>query len=257
MSNKSVANLTVEVYDGNSAVKLKNALVKITGHYRPRGHFKKPASFSANTGLLGVAKFSGIPLDMYKVEVLKEWYEPVIIKNASAMIPGRDPVGHFRKPNNLVKVQMFLSPHLKFNGSTPCFVRKSKDPKCWMAISGREGYQSAQFQNVEDKDPLPEGRWIVRQDRYQKIPDRAWYEKIAAEFGRTKWPGGESAWGRNRVWLHPLGGTETHGRTGFSIHGGDSPGSAGCIDLTNKMPEFVKAFLQYKKDMLLIVSYKK
>jgi hypothetical protein len=57
--------LSVEVYDGNSVVKVHNAIVKITGHYKPPGHFKKPVSFSANTRLNGFVKFTDIPLDLY------------------------------------------------------------------------------------------------------------------------------------------------------------------------------------------------
>lgn len=104
-SNEGVGNLTVEVYDGNSVVKVHNAIVKITGHYKPPGHFKKPVSFSANTRLHGFVKFTDIPLDMYKVEVSRKWYEPTIIQDVSAKIPGKDPVGHFAKPHNLAKVK--------------------------------------------------------------------------------------------------------------------------------------------------------
>jgi uncharacterized protein (TIGR02594 family) len=104
-SNEGVGNLTVEVYDGNSVVKVHNAIVKITGHYKPPGHFKKPVSFSANTRLHGFVKFTDIPLDMYKVEVSRKWYEPTIIQNVSAKIPGKDPVGHFAKPHNLAKIK--------------------------------------------------------------------------------------------------------------------------------------------------------
>ena len=46
MPNEGVGNLTVEVYDGNSVVKVHNAIVKITGHYKPPEHFKKPVAFA-------------------------------------------------------------------------------------------------------------------------------------------------------------------------------------------------------------------
>ena len=106
IADKSIGNFTVEVYDGNSVIKVKNALVKITGHYKLPGHFKKPVSFSANTGLLGSVKFIDIPLDMYKVEVSIKGYDPIIIKDISVKIPGKDPVGHFVKPNNLAKIMI-------------------------------------------------------------------------------------------------------------------------------------------------------
>jgi hypothetical protein len=37
-------------------------------------------------------------------------------------------------------------------------------------------------------------------------------------------------WGSWRVPLHPLPATQTYGRSGFFLHGGSIPGSAGCID---------------------------
>ncbi|OJT23973.1 hypothetical protein BO221_16965 [Archangium sp. Cb G35] len=73
--------------------------------------------------------------------------------------------------------------------------------------------------------------------------------------GRGGWPGGESSWGKHRIWLKPKSGTKTYGRSGFSIHGGDNPGSAGCIDLVGQMPNFVKMFRAYGKDMDLTVKY--
>jgi N-acetyl-anhydromuramyl-L-alanine amidase AmpD len=106
-SNEGVGNLTVEVYDGNSVVKVHNAIVKITGHYKPPGNFKKPVSLSANTKLHGFVKFTDIPLDIYKVEVSKEGYKSAIIERASAKVPGKDPVGNFVKPNNLAKLRIY------------------------------------------------------------------------------------------------------------------------------------------------------
>jgi hypothetical protein len=50
-------------------------------------------------------------------------------------------------------------------------------------------------------------------------------------------------------------GTQTYGRSGFCIHGGDSPGSAGCIDLTDQLEAFVHMFREYGKDMELTVKY--
>lgn len=105
MTNQGIGNLTVEVYDGDSVVKVHNALVKITGHYKPPGNFKTPVSLSANTGLYGFVKFTDIPLDVYKVKVSRKWYEPTIIADVSAKIPGKDPVGSFTRPQNLAKIK--------------------------------------------------------------------------------------------------------------------------------------------------------
>ena len=143
---------------------------------------------------------------------------------------------------------------LVFDGKFLTWLRGGKDYKKWSAVSGREGYQSRAHQGLKNKGPLPSGKWLVKQSDYQKMPQRDWMDMIMAEFGRTAWPGGESSWGRHRVWLTPAKGTMTYGRSGFSIHGGDTPGSAGCIDLTHSMGEFANEFLKYGKDLELTVE---
>lgn len=126
----------------------------------------------------------------------------------------------------------------------------------WPAISGAEGFQSPEYQNIEDKGPIPEGLWRVAIARYQEIPDHDWIEMVAAELGLTAWPGGESSWGRHRVWLEPADSTtETYQRSGFSIHGGDTPGSSGCIDLTSHIGKFAEKLVDHDSDLLLIVDY--
>jgi hypothetical protein len=49
------------------------------------------------------------------------------------------------------------------------------------------------------------------------------------------------AWGDFWITIHPYPHSQTYGRGGFFIHGGSTPGSAGCIDLTKNMNKFVAA----------------
>ena len=67
--------------------------------------------------------------------------------------------------------------------------------------------------------------------------------------------GGTDSWGNSRVWLDASKDTNTYGRSGFSIHGGAIPGSAGCIDLTSSMDDFTKWFENNGKDLILYVTY--
>ena len=129
----------------------------------------------------------------------------------------------------------------------------------WRAYSGvRELWEKKNFsveaQKMRDKGPLPEGVYMVPQARYQKRPEELW-ESTLGWIGRGKWKWGYSAWGDHRIWLEPQSGTELYGRSNFSIHGGTSPGSAGCIDLVEGMPEFVARFHAYGKDIILNVDY--
>lgn len=144
---------------------------------------------------------------------------------------------------------------LTFDGTTLRWLKGTKTLKSWPAVSGRSGYQTKDHQSVRGKGPLPEGVYEVRQSEYQHIPDRGIFDMLAAEVGRTAWPGGESSWGKHRVWLHPKDGTQTFGRDGFSIHGGDDPGSAGCIDMTSSLSDFISKFLAHGKDLDLHVKY--
>ncbi|WP_158972453.1 RHS repeat domain-containing protein [Paraglaciecola sp. L3A3] len=134
----------------------------------------------------------------------------------------------------------------------------------WGAISGRpsrgggrsktKDYTGAGSQSLEDKGPIPEGTWAVRVERFQARNQSGWQEFKGA-LGGSAWPGGHDSWGDYRVWLEPLGNTNTYGRSGFSIHGGVIPGSAGCIDLCGMMPSFAQRFQSYGQDMVLTVKY--
>ena len=161
------------------------------------------------------------------------------------------------KANNFDRLAELYKPHLTFNGYEFCWLENSKKIECWPARSGAEGYQSAAYQSLEDKGPIPEGEWYVRQNRYQSKPPVGadWIEDLKNSIGRGLWPGGEAAWGKNRIWLIPKRVKITYGRSGFSIHGGDSLGSAGCIDLASSMPLFTLRFLSFGKNLILKVRY--
>ncbi len=129
------------------------------------------------------------------------------------------------------------------------------------AMSGQPDYQAKKFQNILDKGPIPEGIYYADQDQRQSIGfvDAV----IGAATGilnvkRGKWKGSLPAWGRRRIWLRPDSSTNTYGRDGFTIHGGWSKGSAGCIDIpwqTGKLSDYmdncqdsVPVYVNYPKD---------
>lgn len=81
-------------------------------------------------------------------------------------------------------------------------------------------------------------------------------ERIAAYFGRTKFPGGRGSWGNSKVALEPSPQNNMLGRNKFNIHGGDELGSLGCIDLTTQMDDFTKWFTGNDgKDLIIRVQY--
>lgn len=123
------------------------------------------------------------------------------------------------------------------------------------AMSGHPDYQDPKYQNLKDKGPLPEGEYTVAQSQHQEMGDRGLFHKVAGELGFTAWPGGESAWGTQRIWITPRAGTNTYGRGGFTIHGGSSFGSRGCIDLCSNNNAFMHRFRSHGKDLKLTVGY--
>ena len=125
----------------------------------------------------------------------------------------------------------------------------------WDAVAGRPGYQSSEYQSLRDTGPIPEGNWLAKQSRFQLRCDASPWDQFKGVFGAGTWKGGQMVWGDSRVWLEPMAGTNTFGRSNFSIHGGWFPGSAGCIDLTSSMPSFSQWFRSLGTDLTLRVQY--
>ncbi|MEO9943780.1 RHS repeat-associated core domain-containing protein [Paraglaciecola sp.] len=116
--------------------------------------------------------------------------------------------------------------------------------KEWDAASGRPGSTTADQDEV-DYGPIPEGDYLLEQDQLQNWADVPGGDKLLSLIGRGPWPGGTGSWGEHRVWATPVAGTETFGRSGFSVHGGSTAGSAGCVDLTIHMNSFTNQFNTY------------
>ena len=146
---------------------------------------------------------------------------------------------------------------LEFDGRTLTLRRATPDRierTSFPGVSGRPD-GDGRFDNSEARQamprtgPLPEGVYHIHVDEVQSISTR---DQLLGMVGRGAWPGGTISWGEQRVWIHP-GATHTDARSveapvpgtdrtvtrdGFSIHGGRTPGSAGCIDLTSRAGAF-------------------
>ena len=97
----------------------------------------------------------------------------------------------------------------------------------WPAISGQSGHQKPSDQNLPFKGPLTEGRYSFSTGDVQPL---TMLDAMLGVPKRGHFPGSILAWGTERAALVPDS-TPTNGRNNFFIHGGVSPGSAGCIDL--------------------------
>ena len=168
--------------------------------------------------------------------------KPEVPKNDKE--PQSEKTQTFDKPVDIKEGQ-----YAKFDGKTLTIYQNGKVVASWNAVSGKPGYKSPEYQNLKSTGPIPEGTYVARKKDFQNRDDYGPIKKY------TSWPGGERGWGKNRVWLEPSKETNTFGRNGFSIHGGEEPGSAGCIDLTNEMPDFANWFKNNGKDLIIKVKY--
>lgn len=127
---------------------------------------------------------------------------------------------------------------LVFNGTVLTQLRADGTTRTIPAVSGRvEGWGEVHpdMQADRGRGPIPAGRYTFNRSDIQSITPR---DRALGLIGRGGWPGGTYAWGSQRVFLTPAAGTNTYGRSGFSIHGGGKPGSAGCIDLCDMVNTF-------------------
>ena len=136
------------------------------------------------------------------------------------------------------------------------------------AVSGRQQKDgtfdySKQAQATPFSGPLPEGDYSINPSAIQWWTDQSFTTRTAAFVKKGTWPGGLFAWGVARTWISPQEVNVTNPATGesvlrnnFSIHGGTSPGSAGCIDLTTKDLPFFRILEKSKESKIrLRVNY--
>ena len=156
----------------------------------------------------------------------------------------------FEKPVNIKPGQYAV-----FDGKKFTLYENDKPIMSWDAVSGKDGYRSSEYQNLKDTGPIPEGAYVARQSELQFYKDITWDNRLRSAVGFGTWRGGTDSWGESRVWLEPSKETNTYGRGGFSVHGGVEPGSAGCIDLTNRIDEFTQWFEKNGHDLIINVKY--
>ncbi|MDP3928489.1 MAG: hypothetical protein Q8R57_05665 [Bacteroidota bacterium] len=137
------------------------------------------------------------------------------------------------------------------------------------AVAGRADNQSGTptFNYSEDNQKkggiggLPSGLYYINKSELQLIADRSTYDAMKGVVGGGSWPGGENSWGRQRWWLKTDDKTTSdklaeYNRSGFTIHGGGTWGSAGCVDLANGMTDFTREIMsRFGEKVYLKVDY--
>ncbi|MFI3272601.1 MAG: L,D-transpeptidase [Pseudomonadota bacterium] len=103
--------------------------------------------------------------------------------------------------------------------------RGGKLQKTYPYTSGRDGETD---QTKRGQGPTPSGTYYINP---KDASERTWSKRLVDAYRNTDW-------GRFRVPMIPDEGNELYGRSGFFVHGGDEPGSAGCLDLGEWDSEF-------------------
>ena len=109
--------------------------------------------------------------------------------------------------------------------------------------SGALGYTDAEFEGVKNKGVIPKGLYWID-------PNTSYYENNPGNIRNFDYDIGQVSWGSGKLRLFPDKSTNTKGRSNFTIHGGGSPGSAGCIKITNlsdKDKTFIDALAEKRK----------
>jgi len=109
--------------------------------------------------------------------------------------------------------------YLDFDGKTLTLCKNQKPVKSWGAISGKPDYQYKRMQSIADKGPLPEGKYLAKQENLQHFSDLPFWNKVVSMIPRLNiggFPsGGTATWGNHRVWLTPNSNNQMYGRTNF------------------------------------------
>ncbi len=141
---------------------------------------------------------------------------------------------------------------LDFNGKKADAYRNGVQEFTIPAMSGLPECQSVNDFDKVSCGPIPPGLYTVNKNNAQTI---SWWDNLLGEREIGAWPGGRESWGDYRMWITPRAGTNTYGRGGFSIHGGDYPGSLGCIDVTNNTSKLKSFADSCDGDISLRVKY--
>lgn len=152
---------------------------------------------------------------------------------------------------------------VSFTGGSLILYDRDGSRKLFGAVSGRVGpggQTDSRLQAARNRGPIPEGRYYFNPANVQSFSDLSLAEKIASLvpppiWKLGPWPGGLPAWGNQRVELSADPSTNTYGRSGFFIHGGLTPGSAGCIDLCDRDVDFFSAVGTSADDITVEVDY--
>ena len=148
---------------------------------------------------------------------------------------------------------------LVFDGQNLIWLENGKPVKYYPAQSGHDKFQSAQYTDIANDGPIPQGNYLLTRGSGQDYKENLLYKinrNLRPRPIRRNWTNTPAAWGHQRIPIQPHAGTNTFNRHSMYVHGGDNGfGSSGCIDLERGMPNFYQDWQAYDDDLPLKVKY--
>ena len=157
--------------------------------------------------------------------------------------------------NKIMEMQQGIVELLTFNGNELNWLQEDGGKQIWEARSGEldeNGNTQAGLQWTENKGPIPEGSYTILPSTMQSWEKLSMMDKLKSFFKGGTWPGGTSSWGEYRVPIWP---SQKGNRGGWFIHGGDSFGSRGCIDLATNHKSFFRILMTKTNFIPMMVKY--
>jgi hypothetical protein len=221
-------------------------------------NFQQKNKISGENGVLGPKSMVLLKPLMNKVKIVN----PKTTTKQDA--PSTKPV---KKPSYLI-----------FDGKTLKLIVNGKLVATYNAWSGRTKWNATtpsqkalvnsmvnkiDFMKVKGAGPIPEGSYYLggiqkrtNGNSLKLAGNKDWYELLKVyddEYNKIgdnhNFNAGTAqdmiAWGNYRMAIIPKGGTETYGRGSFYLHGGGLAGSIGCIDLVDRIDDFVSTYKSY------------
>lgn len=144
----------------------------------------------------------------------------------------------------------FDGTHLTIVNRNGNVVYKAKYP----AVSGKPDEKgkfdySLDRQHIRNEGPIPEGNYWINPQKIIRRKDAGLLDIGNRIDNLGKFPGGEDSWGRGKIEINPREvNVDGIKRDNFTIHGGKTPGSKGCIDLTKYDNQFFDFLEKHRKD---------
>ena len=119
-----------------------------------------------------------------------------------------------------------------------------------MAVSGQPGLTPLDS-GLSNKGPIPEGEYEIDPGEIGHYTESTLDDWFGGGYTDST-----DGWGYRRASLHPVGSTNTLGRSGFFLHGGTYFGSAGCIDIGHAEVKWLDRIKSGGKKVKVYVKYR-